>query len=174
MHEGQEAQEHLANPELERNFVRCCESININQTTTWEDLIFYFHLFMRRLRRAGQERYDFDQDPDIWRDDDNQPPTGAPPGAGRTRTGIRTQPVWLRQEPGASSSSSGQQPQGGGDGDVGALSSSGHHPGAPPPGAGAVAVDTRFNTTGAPPPNLKDRRIPDNAIHSTAGKLPTL
>jgi hypothetical protein len=117
-------------------------------------------LFMQRLRRAGQEGYDFDQDQDIWRDDDDdQPPPGAPPGAGRTRTGIRTQPVWLRQEPGGSSSS-GQQPPGGGDGDVGASSSSGHHPGAPPPGAGAVAVDTRFNTIGAPPPAIPETEEP--------------
>ena len=134
--EGQEVQEHLAKPELERNFVRFCES-------TWED--FHFHLFMRRLRRAGQEGFDFDQDQDIWSDDYDQPPPGAPLGAGRTRTGIRTQPVWLRQGPGGSSSL-GQQPPGGGDGGVGASSSSGHHPGEPPPGAGAVAVDSRFNS----------------------------
>ena len=56
--EGPEVQEHLANPDLERNFVRLCESINVNQITTWEDLIFYFHLFMRRLRRGGTEGYD--------------------------------------------------------------------------------------------------------------------
>ena len=89
-------QENLANPELERNVVRFCESIHVNQITTWEDLLFYFQFFMRRLRRAGQEGYDFDQDQDIWRDDDYQPQPGAPPGAGRTRTGIRTQPVCLR------------------------------------------------------------------------------
>ena len=94
-------------------------------------------------RLAEQEGRDVDQDQDNWSDDDDQPPPGAPPGAGRTRTGIRTQPVWLRQEPGGSSSS-GQQPPGGGDGDVGASSSSGHHLGAPPPGAGALAVDTIF------------------------------
>ena len=75
------------------------------------------------------------------------------------RTGIRTQPVWLRQEPGGSSSS-GQQPPGGGDGDVGASSSPGHHPGAPPPGAGAVAVDTRSNTLGAPPATIPETEAP--------------
>ena len=36
--------------------------------------IAYFHLFMQRLRRAGQEGYDFDQDQDIWRDDDDDQP----------------------------------------------------------------------------------------------------
>ena len=101
---------------------------------------------MRRFRRGGTEGYDFETE-DIWRDgDDGQPPPGAPPGAGRTRTGIRTQPVWLRQGPGGSSSSGQQPPGGGGGDDVGASSSSGHHPGAPPRGAGTVAVDTRFNT----------------------------
>ena len=33
--------------------------------TTWELVIAYFHLFMQRLRIAGQEGYDFDQDQDI-------------------------------------------------------------------------------------------------------------
>ena len=38
---------------------------------------------MQRLRRAGQEGYDFDQNQDIWRDDDDgQPPPGAPPPGG--------------------------------------------------------------------------------------------
>ena len=56
--------------------------------------LLFVHLFMQRLRRAGQEGYDFDQDQDIWRDDeDDQPPPGAPPGAGKTRTGIRPQPL---------------------------------------------------------------------------------
>ena len=62
----QEIQGHVDNPDLRRKFELFCESIHV-QIETWEDLILYFHLYMRRLRRGGTEGYDFDQDQDIWR-----------------------------------------------------------------------------------------------------------
>ena len=83
--------------------------------TTWELFIAYSHLFMQRLRRAGQEGCDFDQDQEIWGyddDDDEQPPPGAPPGAGRTRLGVRVRPGW-GQGPGGSSTSEAPPPGGG-------------------------------------------------------------
>ena len=114
---------------------------------------------MQGLRRAGRERYDFDQYQDIWRDDDDdQPPPGAPPGAGISRLGVRVRPGW-GQGPGGSSASKAPPPGGGGD-DVGASYSSGHHPGAPSPAAGAVAVDTRFDTIGAPSPTIPETEEP--------------
>ena len=68
---------------LRAQFERFCQSRNY-EITTWELYIAYFHLFMQRLRRAGQEGYDFDQDQDVWRDDDDDqpPPAGHGDGGG--------------------------------------------------------------------------------------------
>ena len=47
-------QGYLDNPDLRVQFVRFCQSRNY-EITTWELFIASFHLFVQRLRRAGQE-----------------------------------------------------------------------------------------------------------------------
>ena len=86
--------------------------------------------------------------------------------------GVRVRPGW-GQGPGGTSASDAPPPGGGGGDDVGASSSSGHHPGAPPPGAGAVAVDTIFNTIGAPPPEAKKLKSlkQRHSLHSKEASL---